>query len=78
MTRAVMICPFGPDRGLWLDECLEYCKVNDYEAASVAGAWADACAALASGEADIVVVARPEHLPADRQPRVEIVSERYE
>lgn len=73
---AVVFLPPGvPGAGLWTDACGEYIERRGYRLAAVCGAWGDAVRMVLAGEAEVVVVGRRDHLPADRKPRVEVVTE---
>lgn len=55
--------------------CSQYCIEAGYEAiAIVRGVWEEAMDYIASGDADVIVAAEPDDLPADRRPRIEVVT----
>jgi len=55
--------------------CTQYCLEAGYEAiAVVRGVWEEAMDYVAAGEAEVIVAAEDGDLPADRTPRVEVVS----
>jgi hypothetical protein len=75
--RAVIYLP-AVDTGRWERICLAWCEAQNYE---IVGrivdvgdgtAHASMFAMLAHGEADVGVVGSLDHLPPDRQPRVEV------
>ena len=72
---------FGPpeDRERWEAECLAYCERQRYVVVSlIIGGdekWPAVRDALMTGVADVVVVASKDHLPSDRSPRIESVTE---
>lgn len=74
--QAVVFLPPGtPAAGQWTDACGEYVERRGYRLAAVCSAWADAIRMVINGLADVIVVGRRDHLPRDRKPRVEIVTE---
>lgn len=73
MTIAVIFVP-AAHVAIYAAQCLDYCAARGYEVAGVvAGDWAAAAAMLIHRTAGIIVVARPDHLDPDREPRVEVV-----
>jgi len=57
------------------DRCLEYCRQQGYRFVGlIADDWAAAIELTRSGEAQVIVVADPEHVDPDRTPRVEFVA----
>lgn len=74
--HAVVFLPPGtPAAALWTDACGEYIQHRGYRLAAVCSAWADVVRLVFDGTADVVVVGRRDHLPRDRRPRVEVVTE---
>jgi hypothetical protein len=74
--RAVIWIPTHADLYRWGAACAEYCARHGYELYGVIhGAWRDATRLLIAGDAQVAVIASREHLPPDRVPRIEIVSE---
>lgn len=56
--------------------CLDYCTAKGYEVAGVVhGDWSAAAAMLVNRAAGVLVVARPDHLDPNREPRVEVVDQ---
>lgn len=78
-TRAVILIPAGADADRWRDECWAYCERCGYEVATIVAAtadgWRTALEMWAVGQAEVIVAYRRGHLPAERVPRVEIVTE---
>lgn len=75
-TQAIVYVPPGiRSAGVWTDTCGEYVQRRGYRLAAVCSVWADVIRLLFGGKADVVVVGRRDHLPRDRKPRVEVVSE---
>jgi hypothetical protein len=76
--RAIIYIPVG-ERDRWSALCLAYCAARGYTVAALveddgAGAgWAGVTEVLMGGEASVAVVARQDHPPAGRSPRVEVV-----
>lgn len=73
--NAVLFVPTGHGADRWLTVCAEYAARYSYEVAAVATEWADVVTLVFAGEAQVVVVARRDHLPGMRTPRLEIVTE---
>lgn len=72
MTTAVVFVPAGHVIP-YAAQCLNYCAAKGYTVAGVVtGNWAAVGAMLLERAAAVVVVARPEHLEPDREPRLEI------
>jgi acetyl-CoA acetyltransferase len=75
MPVKAVICVPNTDRGRWEAECLAHCTAWGYDVVAVMtagdGAVRDICQMVASGEIDVIVVARFEHLPQDTLPRIE-------
>ncbi|PWU56283.1 hypothetical protein DLJ47_06690 [Micromonospora sp. S4605] len=55
--------------------CLERVEACGYELVGVVRSWENAQAMLADGRAHVLIVAAMSHLPADRRPRIETVSD---
>lgn len=74
--HAIVFVPPGTgSAGVWTDACGEYVQRRGYHLAAVCSAWADAIRMVINGVADVIVVGRRDHLPRDRKPRVEVVTE---
>lgn len=78
-TRAIIFVPDDAERDRWEKICLDECDRRGYLVAALvhggAEKWHDLRTMLTNGEADVLVVARKEHLPPDRIPRTEWVDE---
>lgn len=72
---AVLFVPTGRGADVWLTVCAEYANRYRYQVAAVASDWDDVMTMLRAKEAEVVVVARRDHLPPSRTPRLEIVTE---
>jgi hypothetical protein len=79
--RAIIYVPDDEDRDRWEARCLEYCDRRRYRVvALVVGGperWDDAMDMMYAREADVLVVASKMHLPPDRTPRVEAVTDEF-
>lgn len=76
VARAIIYVPQLYEVAKYAATCIEHCARHGYEVVGlVHGDWAKAAALLTSSTAGIMVVARPDHLPPDREPRVEIADE---
>jgi len=79
--RTVIYVPDTPETDRWYRLALQYCEMRRYEVVSVVtertggGCWTDVVEMLRTGEADVVVIGRRDHLPAQRRPRVEVIAE---
>jgi hypothetical protein len=72
MTTAVVFVPYT-DSVQYASQCLTYCAIKGYDVAGVVtGNWPAVAAMLLDGIAGVVVVARPEHVDPQRQPRLEV------
>lgn len=57
------------------DRCIKYCLARGYHMVGVIkDDWMAAMDMLHDGRAEVLVIADPQHLPADRAPRVEYVA----
>jgi len=80
-ARTIIYVPDTADTDRWYRLALDYCERRRYEVVSVVtersdgGCWADVVEMLRVGEAEVVVVGRRDHLPAQRRPRVEVIAE---
>lgn len=75
MHNAVLFVPTGHGADRWLTVCAEYAARYRYMVTAVASDWDDVLTMLRDGEATVVVVARRDHLPPLRTPRLEVVTE---
>jgi len=77
--RAIIYVPNDEDQRKWDTACLAYCARRGYQVVARVvdgpGQWDQVFAMFKSGEAEVVVVARSLHLPSDRLPRIESVTE---
>lgn len=75
MTTAVIFIPAGRNH-LYADQCYDYCTARGYRVAGVVtGDWDAVLEMLRNHSADVVVVARADHLDPNREPRVEVVGD---
>lgn len=75
MTVAVIFVP-AEHVATYATMCLDYCTARGYEVAGlVTTNWDAAAAMLIARTADILVVARHDHLDPAREPRIEVVAE---
>lgn len=78
MYRAVLFIPHeDPAHDRWVLVCGKYCNSHGYLITAIAGCWESAWAMLVDHAADIVVMARRDHLPPDHMPRTEFVEEEH-
>lgn len=77
VLRAIIYIPGGLEASRWLLLCMEYIHRCQYTPVAVVrnGDWPSAQRMRDDGQADLIVVARRDHLPADRLPREEVVEE---
>jgi len=74
MTLAVIFIPAAAHLATYASQCLEYCAERGYQVAGVVTSdWAAAAGIVMSHGAGVLVVARPDHLDPDREPRTEVV-----
>lgn len=78
--RAIIWLPDDPEWERYAGWCHDYCETTEREIVAIidaraGGQFIDAMRMFIGGEADTIVVARRDHLPADRVPRVEVVAE---
>lgn len=69
--RAVILAPAGTELLRWLDLTARYAQQRRFDVVAIATTAMDAMHEIASGAADVIVVARIDHL----LPAVEVVSE---
>lgn len=66
VTSSVLVATFGA-------QCQAYCEARGYDVAGlINGQWSDVLEVVAPRRAGVVVVARPDHLDPNREPRIEI------
>lgn len=76
MTRAVIYVPQLYEVARYVATCMEHCARHGYDVTGVVhGNWPAAAAMLNGGTVSVLVIARPDHLAPDRQPRVEVADE---
>jgi hypothetical protein len=77
VTNAVIYIPAAAAHlAVYADQCLAHCAARGYDVAGIVNTgWAAVVAVLASRAAQVVVVARPDHLDPDRVPRIEIAGQ---
>lgn len=75
MLDAIIFVPPDPASRPWLVICAQYCVRCGYHVVAVVSDWEDVVRMLKDDGIDIVVVGRREHLPPDRTPRLEIITE---
>lgn len=75
MTIAVIFVPAVHQFATYASQCLEYCAARGWVVLGVDHDWEAAAKVLKSGLAGVLVVARPDHLDPDREPRVEVVDQ---
>lgn len=72
MPIAIIFVP-AAHLATYASQCLDYCAARGYQVAGVVhGDWAAAAGMLINRAAGIIVVARPDHLDPDREPRIEV------
>lgn len=73
VTTAIIFIP-AAHIAAYAGQCLDYCAARGYQVAGIVhGDWAAAAGMLMGRAAGVMVVARPDHLDPDREPRVEVV-----
>lgn len=76
MIQSIVFLPHNVnDAHRWVMACAQYCAMRRYEVVAVVHTWADAIKIIREGRATVLVTGRHDHLPPDRVPRVEIVTE---
>jgi hypothetical protein len=75
MLNAVLFVPTGHGADRWLMVCAEYAARYRYQVAAIATDWDSVMTMIRQEEAQVVVVARRDHLPEYRTPRLEVVTE---
>lgn len=77
---AVIFVPDGPEAPRWERVNLEFCERKGYAVVAVVrwrpgDEWRELHDMAGREEFDVLVVARRDHLPAKRRPRIEVVEE---
>jgi len=76
VTHAVIFIPAAFSVADYAAQCLAYCASRGYEVAGIITTnWAAVVSVLAAEAAQVVVVARPDHLDPNRVPRIEIAGQ---
>jgi hypothetical protein len=79
--QAVILVP-AKETARWAKQCLDYCAAAGYHVAGVVldnqGGWTAVTDMVQHGLAQVIVVARSEHLPRYRVPRIEVVASQIE
>ena len=80
-TRTIIYVPDTPDTDRWYRLALDYCERNRYWVIGLVaekpegGGWEAVVEMFRTDSADVVVVGRRDHLPAQRRPRLEVIAE---
>lgn len=74
MHTAIVLIPYA-DTQRWMMICAQYCAIRHYEIVAVVHAWVDAWQMIVDGRATVLVTGQRDHLPAGREPRLEVVTE---
>lgn len=75
MPNSILYLPDMPGMDYWLDQCGLWCAQRRYPVVGVVHTWDAAVEMVFDGRAGIVVAGRRDHLPMNRSPRLEIVTE---
>lgn len=75
LPDSVLFVPAIRDAERWLNLCAEYAQQHGYHIVAVVHEWSSAWAMIASGKTSIIVVGRRDHVPSDREPRMEVIAE---
>ena len=79
MLHALLFIPADdPDPRRWMVTLWTYCMRCHYQPQAVVHSWCDVIKMVQAGLAEVVVVARRDHLDPKRTPRIEVVSEQPE
>lgn len=79
MLRALLFIPADdPDQRKWMPMLWRYCQDHSYLPEAVVHQWCDVLTMVAQGLAQVIVVARRDHLDKDRMPRLEVVDEQLD
>jgi hypothetical protein len=71
---AVILVP-DAEQDRWLTRCMHHIEQCGYRLEAIVQRWEDAHQLVGAGQVQVVVVARPEHLPPQRVPRFEVAGE---
>ena len=73
-TRAIAFIPSdNPLDGVYAIQCLQHIERRGYQLVAILRTWEQVLEALRADLAQVIVVARREHLDPDRAPRIEVV-----
>lgn len=76
LIQAVLFVPCaGQNAARWIDACAEHATKRGYKVVSIVKAWDDVIKMIRAGQATVVVVGRRDHLPRNRTPRLEFVTD---
>jgi hypothetical protein len=75
MPDSILFIPSGPGARRWREICAGYCARKKYRIVAIVSVWSDVVTMTRSGRAGVVVVGDRRHLPRDRVPRIEVVTE---
>ncbi len=77
-VQAILFVPLaGPSAKRWLRACYDFAARRGYNVVSVVRNWPDVFEMIRADRATVVVVGRREHLPRERSPRLEVVTEEH-
>lgn len=77
----ILVPADDPERDRWTRECLADCEREGVEVTALVTrddpdeGWAEAMRVIESHNAEVIVVARREHVPPDRVPQLRVVAE---
>src|SRR5258707_6855157 len=80
-TRTIIYVPDTPDTDRWYRLALEYCERRRYSVVGLVaekpegGGWQAVLELFRADAADVVVVGRRDHLPAQRRPRMQVIAQ---
>lgn len=75
VLRCIIFIPSGPEFARWSQICAAYCLNHHYVVVAVTQVWSTAVEMMASGQVAVAVIAKRDHLPPERLPRLEVVAE---
>lgn len=75
MLDSIVFVPSDQTARPWLIICAEHCARHGYHMVAVVSDWDDAWHMLRDGEAQVLVIGQRDHLPPDRLPRIEFVTD---
>lgn len=74
VLSAVVFLPPGRTGAAWRDILTTYCIEHRYAIVAVATSLASALTLIAAGDARVLVIGKPDHLPTTSGPRIEFVT----